>query len=175
MRINPTASGPGDSALEKTSLGRIVQIIGPVLDVAFPPWKLPNIYNALVVKGQNTIGQQINVTCEVQQLLGNNRVRAVAMSATDGLTRGMQVIDTGAALSVPVGEATLGRIFNVLGEPVDDLGPVDTRTRSPIHRSAPAFIQLDTKLSIFETGIKVVDLLAPYRRGGKNGLFGGAG
>ncbi|KAJ4829270.1 hypothetical protein Tsubulata_042026 [Turnera subulata] len=175
MRINPTASGPGDSALEKTSLGRIVQIIGPVLDVAFPPGKLPNIYNALVVKGQNTIGQQINVTCEVQQLLGNNRVRAVAMSATDGLTRGMQVIDTGAALSVPVGEATLGRIFNVLGEPVDDLGPVDTRTRSPIHRSAPAFIQLDTKLSIFETGIKVVDLLAPYRRGGKIGLFGGAG
>ncbi|CAI0549783.1 unnamed protein product [Linum tenue] len=129
---------------------------------------MPNIYNALLVK-------EINVTCEVQQLLGNNRVRAVAMSATDGLMRGMEVIDTGTALSVPVGGATLGRIFNVLGEPIDNLGPVDTCTTSPIHRAAPAFIQLDTKLSIFETGIKVVDLLAPYRRGGKIGLFGGAG
>ncbi|KAL1368061.1 hypothetical protein AAHE18_02G093200 [Arachis hypogaea] len=136
---------------------------------------MPNIYNALVVKGRDIVGQQINVTCEVQQLLGNNRVRAVAMSATDGLMRGMKVIDTGAPLSVPVGGATLGRIFNVLGEPIDNLGPVDTRTASPIHRSAPAFIQLDTKLSIFETGIKVVDILAPYRRGGKIGLFGGAG
>ncbi|KAM3690653.1 hypothetical protein ACJW31_09G135700 [Castanea mollissima] len=135
---------------------------------------MPNIYNALVVKGRDTTGQQINVTCEVQQLLGNNRVRAVAMNATDGLMRGMEVIDTGAPLSVPVGGATLGRIFNVFGEPVDNLGPVDTRT-SPIHRSALAFIQLDTKLSIFETRVKVVDLLAPYRRGGKIGLFGGAG
>ncbi|KAG6736843.1 hypothetical protein POTOM_060223 (mitochondrion) [Populus tomentosa] len=131
--------------------------------------------DVVAVKGRDTVSQQINVTCEVQQLLGNNRVRAVAMSATDGLMRGMEVIDTGAPLSVPVGGATLGRIFNVLGEPVDDLGPVDTGTTSPIHRSAPAFIQLDTKLSIFETGIKVVDLLAPYRRGGKIGLFGGAG
>ena len=145
MRINPTPSGPGVSALEKKNLGRIAQIIGPVLDVAFPPGKMPNIYNALVVKGRDTVGQPINVTCEVQQLLGNNRVRAVAMSATDGLTRGMEVIDTGAPLSVPVGGATLGRIFNVLGEPVDNLGPVDTRTTSPIHKSAPAFIQLDTK------------------------------
>ncbi|KAF8380769.1 hypothetical protein HHK36_028259 [Tetracentron sinense] len=175
MRINPTISGPGISTLEEKNLGRIAQIIGLALDVAFPPGKMPNIYNALVVKGRDTIGQQINVTCEVQQLLGNNRVRAVAMSATDGLTRGLEVIDTGAPLSVPVGGATLGRIFNVLGEPVDNLGPVDTRTTSPIHRSAPAFIQLDTKLSIFETGIKVVDLLGPYRRGGKIGLFGGAG
>nr|YP_009538567.1 ATP synthase CF1 beta subunit [Xylocarpus granatum]AYU74560.1 ATP synthase CF1 beta subunit [Xylocarpus granatum] len=175
MRINPTTSGPGVSALEKKKLGQIAQIIGPVLDVAFPPGKMPNIYNALVVKGRDTVGQPINVTCEVQQLLGNSRVRAVAMSATDGLTRGMEVIDTGAPLSVPVGGATLGRIFNVLGEPVDNLGPVDTLTTSPIHKPAPAFIQLDTKLSIFETGIKVVDLLAPYRRGGKIGLFGGAG
>nr|XP_025632919.1 uncharacterized protein LOC112727398 [Arachis hypogaea] len=175
MRINPTTSGPEISVLEKKNLGRIDQIIGPVLDVAFPPGKMPKIYNALVVKGRDIVGQQINVTCEVQQLLGNNRVRAVAMSATDGLMRGMEVIDTGAPLSVPVGGATLGRIFNVFGEPIDNLGPVDTRTTSPIHRSAPAFIQLDTKLSIFETGIKVVDLLAPYRRGGKIGLFGGAG
>ncbi|CAN4093595.1 unnamed protein product [Withania somnifera] len=136
---------------------------------------MPNIYNALVVQGRDSVGQPINVACEVRQLLGNNRVRAVAMSATDGLTRGMEVIDTGAPISVPVGGATAGRIFNVLGEPVDNLGPVDTSTTSPIHRSAPAFIRLDTKLSIFETGIKVVDLLAPYRRGGKIGLFGGAG
>ncbi|KAL3808236.1 hypothetical protein ACJIZ3_000292 [Penstemon smallii] len=174
MRINPTTSGSGVSTLEKKNQGRIVQIIGPVLDAAFPPGKMPNIYNALVVKGRDTVGQPINVTCEVQQLLGNNRVRAVAMSATDGLMRGMEVIDTGAPLSVPVGGATLGRIFNVLGEPVDNLGPVDTRTTFPIHRSAPAFIQLDTKLSIFETGIKVVDLLAPYRRGGKIGLSWGS-
>nr|YP_010626681.1 ATP synthase CF1 beta subunit [Roscoea scillifolia]WBK25167.1 ATP synthase CF1 beta subunit [Roscoea scillifolia]WBK25253.1 ATP synthase CF1 beta subunit [Roscoea scillifolia] len=172
MRINPTPSSP---AVSTQNLGRIAQIIGPVLDVVFPPGKMPNIYNALVVKGRDTVGQQINVTCEVQQLLGNNRVRAVAMSATDGLTRGMEVIDTGAPLSIPVGGATLGRIFNVLGEPVDNLGPVDTSTTSPIHRPAPAFIELDTKFSIFETGIKVVDLLAPYRRGGKIGLFGGAG
>ncbi|MCL7025636.1 hypothetical protein MKW94_024091 [Papaver nudicaule] len=165
MKTNPTPSGLGVSTLEEKNLGRVAQIIGPVLDVSFPPGKMPNIYNALVVKGRDTAGGLINVTCEVQQLLGNNRVRAVAMSATDGLMRGMEVIDTGAALSVPVGGATLRRIFNVLGEPVDNLGPVDTRTTSPIHRSAPAFIQLDTKLSIFETGIKVVDLLAPYRLG----------
>src|SRR5512142_3045516 len=175
MRTNPTNSRPGVSTIEEKSTGRIDQIIGPVLDVTFPPGKLPYIYNALVVKSRDTDGKQINVTCEVQQLLGNNRVRAVAMSATDGLMRGMEVIDTGAPLSVPVGGATLGRIFNVLGEPVDNLGPVDTSATFPIHRSAPAFIELDTKLSIFETGIKVVDLLAPYRRGGKIGLFGGAG
>ncbi|CAN6440779.1 unnamed protein product [Victoria cruziana] len=122
-----------------------------------------------------TTAPEINVTCEVQQLLENNRVRAVAMSATDGLTRGMEVIDTGAPLSVSVGGATLGRIFNVLGEPVDNLGHVDTRTTSPIHRPAPTFTQLDTKLSIFEIGIKVVDILVPYRRGGKIRLFEGAG
>ncbi|OMP13924.1 hypothetical protein COLO4_00624 [Corchorus olitorius] len=149
MTINPTTSGPGVSTLEKENLGRISQIIGPVLDVVFPPGKMPNIYNALVVKGRDTVGQQINVTCEVQQLLGNNRVRAVAMSATDGLTRGMGVIDTGAPLSVPVGGATLGRIFNVLGEPVDNLGPVDTSTTSPIHKPAPAFIQLRYKFIYF--------------------------
>jgi F-type H+-transporting ATPase subunit beta len=175
MRTNPTTSRPGVSTIEEKSVGRIDQIIGPVLDITFPPGKLPYIYNALIVKSRDTADKQINVTCEVQQLLGNNRVRAVAMSATDGLMRGMEVIDTGTPLSVPVGGATLGRIFNVLGEPIDNLGPVDTSATFPIHRSAPAFIELDTKLSIFETGIKVVDLLAPYRRGGKIGLFGGAG
>jgi F-type H+-transporting ATPase subunit beta len=156
-------------------VGRITQIIGPVMDVAFEPGKMPNIYNALEIKGQNQAGQQINVVCEVQQLLGDGVVRAIAMSATDGLMRGMEVIDTGGALSVPVGTCTLGRIFNVLGEPVDEMGPVDAKSTLPIHRFAPAFVELDTNLSIFETGIKVVDLLAPYRRGGKIGLFGGAG
>ncbi|KAG6540486.1 hypothetical protein Mapa_018170 [Marchantia paleacea] len=157
----------GMSTLVAKNIGSITQVIGPVLDVAFSPGKMPNIYNSLIVKDQNSAGEEINVTCEVQQLLGNNKVRAVAMSATDGMMRGMKVIDTGAPLTVPVGEATLGRIFNVLGEPVDNLGPVEVTTTFPIHRSAPAFTQLDTKLSIFETGIKVVDLLAPYRRGGK--------
>ncbi|BAD53309.1 putative ATPase beta subunit [Oryza sativa Japonica Group] len=176
MRTNPTTSHPGVSTVEEKSTGRINQIIGPVLDVTFPPGKLPYIYNALVVKSRDTDGTTIiNVTCEVQQLLGNYRVRALAMSATDRLMRGMEVIDTGAPLSVPIGGATLGRIFNVLGVPVDNLGPVDTSATFPIHRSAPAFIELDTKLSIFETGIKVIDLLAPYRRGGKIRLFGGAG
>nr|YP_009106722.1 CF1 beta subunit of ATP synthase [Pseudochloris wilhelmii]YP_009106739.1 CF1 beta subunit of ATP synthase [Pseudochloris wilhelmii]AIT95474.1 CF1 beta subunit of ATP synthase [Pseudochloris wilhelmii]AIT95555.1 CF1 beta subunit of ATP synthase [Pseudochloris wilhelmii] len=160
---------------QKTTNGVITQIIGPVLDVTFPAGKMPRIYNALTVNGTNQAGQEVSVTCEVQQLLGDHCVRAVAMSATDGLMRGMEVLDTGAPLSVPVGPATLGRIFNVLGEPVDNLGPVDAPDRLPIHRSAPAFVDLDTELSIFETGIKVVDLLAPYRRGGKIGLFGGAG
>src|SRR5947209_3519649 len=153
------------------NIGRTTQIIGPVLDVTFPPGKMPNIYNALIVRGKNEAGQEVSVTCEVQQLLGDHCVRAVSMSATDGLMRGMEVIDTGKPLTVPVGQVTLGRIFNVLGEPVDNLGPVDNKDGFPIHRSAPAFVDLDTKLSIFETGIKVVDLLAPYRRGGKIGLF----
>ncbi|VAH48199.1 unnamed protein product [Triticum turgidum subsp. durum] len=126
MRTNPTTSPPGASTIEEKSTGRIDQIIGLVLDVTFPPGKLPYIYNALVVQSRDTDDKQINVTCEVQQLLGNNRVRDVAMSATDGLMRGMEVIDTGAPLSVPVDGATLGRIFNVLGEPVDNLGPVDS-------------------------------------------------
>jgi len=157
------------------NFGKITQIIGPVLDIAFPAGKLPSIYNALVVEGKNEAGQELKVVCEVQQLLGNNRVRAISMTSTDGLMRSMQVSDTGAALNVPVGTTTLGRIFNVLGEPVDEMGPVDLTTTLPIHRRAPEFVDLDTELAIFETGIKVVDLLAPYRRGGKIGLFGGAG
>nr|YP_009692076.1 ATP synthase CF1 subunit beta [Microrhizoidea pickettheapsiorum]QEG77682.1 ATP synthase CF1 subunit beta [Microrhizoidea pickettheapsiorum] len=158
-----------------TSQGRITQIIGPVIDVAFSRGNMPKIYNSLVVEGVNEAGQTLKVVAEVQQLLGDNLVRAVALSATDGLMRGMKVDDTGAPLSVPVGQTTLGRIFNVLGEPVDTFGAVQTEEKRPIHRTAPAFVDLDTKLSIFETGIKVVDLLAPYRRGGKIGLFGGAG
>lgn len=160
---------------ELKTIGRITQIIGPVLDVLFPPGKMPTLFNALTINGKNETGQEFCVICEVQQLLGNHCVRAVAMSTTDGLMRGMEVIDNGQPLSVPVGQTTLGRIFNVLGEPIDNLGSVNKKKQLPIHRSAPAFIDLDKKLSIFETGIKVVDLLAPYRRGGKIGLFGGAG
>jgi len=163
------------TAVQTQNQGRITQIIGPVIDVAFPRGFMPNIYNSLCVEGQNEAGQSLKVVCEVSALLGDNTVRAVALSATDGLMRGMTVNDTGAALSVPVGSITLGRIFNVLGEPVDTFGAVNSDTTLPIHRTAPAFVDLDTKLSIFETGIKVVDLLAPYRRGGKIGLFGGAG
>lgn len=160
---------------EKTNIGYITKVIGPVVDVEFPNGKMPQIYNALVISGRNEAGQDVNVTCEVQQLLGDNQVRAVAMSTTDGVVRGMETADTGAAISVPVGNAVLGRIFNVLGEPVDELGPVDTQETLPIHRDAPLFVNLETKPSTFETGIKVIDLLAPYRRGGKIGLFGGAG
>nr|AYQ95013.1 CF1 beta subunit of ATP synthase [Palmellopsis texensis] len=170
-------------SLETKNVGRVVQIIGPVLDITFPKGQVPNIYNALIIKALNATGLEVDVTVEVQQLLGDNSIRAVAMNATEGLQRGMEVLDTGKPLSVPVGKVTLGRIFNVLGEPVDNLGPVKqdsgtpeaTPKTLPIHRSAPAFVDLDTRLSIFETGIKVVDLLAPYRRGGKIGLFGGAG
>lgn len=160
---------------EKTNIGYITQIIGPVVDVKFPGGKLPQIYNALTIKGTNEAGQEINLTIEVQQLLGDNQVRAVAMSSTDGLVRGLEVVDTGAPISVPVGKATLGRIFNVLGEPVDNRGPVNNEETLPIHRAAPKLTDLETKPSVFETGIKVVDLLTPYRRGGKIGLFGGAG
>ncbi|MGK7921376.1 MAG: F0F1 ATP synthase subunit beta [Trichodesmium sp.] len=163
------------STAERTSVGYITQIIGPVVDAKFPSGSLPEIYNALTISGKNDAGQDVSVTCEVQQLLGDNQVRAVAMSGTDGLVRGMEVVNTGNPISVPVGNATLGRIFNVVGQPVDELGPVGTEETSPIHRQAPKFTDLETKPSIFETGIKVVDLLAPYRRGGKIGLFGGAG
>lgn len=163
------------STAEKTQTGYITQIIGPVVDVKFPNGKMPAIYNALIVKGTNEAGQEMSVTCEVQQLLGDNQVRAVSMTSTDGLVRGMEASDTGAPISVPVGKATLGRIFNVLGETVDNQGPVNTDERSPIHRAAPKLTDLETKPSVFETGIKVVDLLTPYRRGGKIGLFGGAG
>jgi F-type H+-transporting ATPase subunit beta len=154
-----------------TKVGYITQIIGPVVDAVFPSGDLPKIYSAVNIEFEGK-----TIVCEVQQLLGDNKVRAVSMSATDGLQRGVEVVDTGAAISVPVGIPTLGRIFNILGTPVDN--GIDIQTdceRSPIHREAPAFTDLETKPAVFETGIKVVDLLAPYRRGGKIGLFGGAG
>ena len=162
-------------SVEKKNIGRVIQIIGPVLDIVFSKGQVPNIYNALVIRSKNAAGLEVSVTVEVQQLLGDNCVRAVSMNPTDGLTRGVEVLDKVKPLTIPVGKATLGRIFNVLGEPVDNLGPVKAEAALPIHRSAPAFVDLDTRLAIFETGIKVVDLLAPYRRGGKIGLFGGAG
>lgn len=159
------------SSKSLTSSGVITQVIGPVVDIEFPDGNVPKIYNAVVIKNDNQI-----ITGEVQQLLGDKRVRAVAMSSTEGLRRGSTVTDSGAPISVPVGTATLGRIFNVLGEPVDELPfEKDTAELMSIHRSAPNFTDLETSPSIFETGIKVVDLLAPYRRGGKIGLFGGAG
>jgi F-type H+-transporting ATPase subunit beta len=157
------------------TLGLITQIIGPVMDIEYPPGTLPNIYTAVEVETRDASGVPTTIVAEVQQLLGDNVVRAVALSATDGLMRGMEVKNTRSPLNVPVGKNTLGRIFNVLGDPVDNAGPCLTDATLPIHRSAPDFTELDTELSIFETGIKVVDLLAPYRRGGKIGLFGGAG
>ena len=157
----------------KTNLnkGYVTQIIGPVLDIAFSEGNLPPIYSAIQISLED--GTQTIV--EVQQLLGDNKVRAVSMRSTDGLKRGVEAIDLGTPISVPVGASTLGRIFNVIGEPVDEQGDVSFEETLPIHRDAPAFTELETKPSIFETGIKVVDLLAPYRRGGKIGLFGGAG
>lgn len=162
-------------ATQEKNIGQLTQIIGPVVDVQFQSGKMPRIFNALKIEGKNPAGQDVAVTCEVQQLLGDHQVRAVAMSTTDGLVRGMEVVDTGAPISVPVGKATLGRIFNVLGEPVDNKGEVEVQETSPIHREAPKLTELETKPSVFETGIKVIDLLTPYRRGGKIGLFGGAG
>ena len=157
------------------TVGKIIQVIGPVIDAEFPEGKLPEIYNALKVEATSEAGIPVKITFEVQQLLGDNKVRAVAMSSTDGLVRGMDVVDTGAAISVPVGQPTLGRIFNVLGDPVDEAGEVQSEESAPIHRQAPSFTELTTKPELFETGIKVIDLLAPFRRGGKTGLFGGAG
>ena len=144
----------------------VSQIIGPELDIKFLNGDIPKIYNALIVSSENE-----SITCEVQQLLGDKKVRAVSMTSTDGLKRGSTVIDTGAAITVPVGEKTLGRIFNVLGEPVDEMGPCNAPSGLPIHRPSPAFDELETKPAIFETGIKVVDLLASYRRGCKIGLW----
>ena len=151
--------------------GYVSQIIGPVLDIKFPAGNLPPIYSAIRIPTADGIGNIV----EVQQLLGDNKVRAVSMRSTDGLKRGVEAVDLGAPITVPVGITTLGRIFNVIGEPVDEQGDVLNKESLPIHREAPAFTELETKPSIFETGIKVVDLLAPYRRGGKIGLFGGAG
>ncbi|MFP6702168.1 MAG: F0F1 ATP synthase subunit beta [Planctomycetaceae bacterium] len=161
------------TATEQTT-GRVTQIIGSTFDAEFPEGQLPAIYNALKIDAE-VKGLTVKLTGEVQQHLGGSRVRCVALGSTDGMVRGMEVVDTGASLSVPVGKETLGRVFNVLGETVDGRGPVETEERWPIHRHAPPLDELSSKTEIFETGIKVVDLLTPFVRGGKAGLFGGAG
>ncbi len=156
------------------NVGRIVRVVGPVLDVEFAPDAMPAIYNALTVDAETSVGR-VNTVAEVQAHLPGNQVRAVAMSSTDGITRGMEAVDTGGAMRMPVGPSTLGRIFNVLGETIDGGVEVTAEDYYPIHREPPAYEDLDPKTEIFETGIKVVDLLEPYIKGGKTGLFGGAG
>jgi F-type H+-transporting ATPase subunit beta len=155
--------------------GKTVQIIGPVVDIDFSGGKLPEIMNAVRIPRKNVEGIDEDLIVEVQQQLGEDRVRTVAMDSTDGLTRGMNAYDTGAPITVPVGPAVLGRLINVLGAGIDGLPPIEAKTHYPIHRQAPSFDQLTTKKEMFETGIKVIDLLEPYTKGGKTGLFGGAG
>ncbi len=163
-------------AQEKNNIGRVVQVIGPVLDVQFDEGRLPKIYNAVRITSEGfQIPQPLDIIAEVQQHLGENRVRCVSMKPSEGVVRGMKAIDTGDGISVPVGRETLGRVMNVLGEPVDNLGPINSKLRYPIHRAAPSLEDQSTQLEMFETGIKVVDLIEPYLKGGKIGLFGGAG
>jgi F-type H+-transporting ATPase subunit beta len=157
------------------NVGKVVQVIGPTIDAEFDPEHLPEIYNALALSWTDDEGAEHDLVCEVAQHIGRHQVRAVAMDVTDGVSRGMDVTDTGQPISTPVGDAPLGRILNVLGEPVDEMGPVEAKERWPIHRAAPTLENLEPKTEMFVTGIKVVDLIAPYVKGGKTGLFGGAG
>src|SRR5258706_14172412 len=162
------------TATPTANVGKIVQVIGPVVDVEFSDGQLPSLYNALTVEF-TVEGKPNKLTLEVQQHLGEGWIRAVAMSSAEGLKRGYEVKDTGAPISVPVGEGVLGRIFNVLGEPTDERGPVTFSKRYPIHRPAPPLLDQDTKADVLETGIKVIDLICPFTKGGKVGAFGGAG
>ncbi|MZG54625.1 MAG: F0F1 ATP synthase subunit beta [Nitrospinae bacterium] len=155
--------------------GKIIQVMGPVVDVSFEDGVLPDLYNAIHIERAGESGENETLVCEVALHLGDNAVRSVAMHSTDGLVRGMDAVDTGAPISVPVGEEVLGRILNVVGEPVDKKPPVESQARWSIHRDAPAFEEQDTKMEMLETGIKVIDMLEPYLKGGKTGLFGGAG
>lgn len=157
------------------NIGKIVQVIGPVVDAAFEEGQLPGILNALLVTNPAINDREDNLVIEVSQHLGDNVVRCIAMDITDGLVRGMNAKDTGAPIMVPVGKEGLGRILNVVGRPVDGLGPVNAQNLAPIHRDAPAFLEQDTSVHVLETGVKVIDLLVPFPRGGKMGLFGGAG
>ena len=162
--------------MEEQKIGKVVEVIGPVVVVAFESGHLPPIYNAVrIVSDGCEVENHISVLAEVQQHLGEGRVKCVAMEPTEGMVRGMKAIDTGAAITIPVGKATLGRVMNVIGEPVDKLGPISSDTRFRIHRHAPDLEAQSTELEMFETGIKVIDLLEPYLKGGKTGLFGGAG
>ena len=164
------------AAEPKQNIGKVVQVIGPVLDVEFAPERLPELYNAVLIDHAGNGAPAIRLVAEVQQHIGRNQVRAVAMSSTDGVVRGMDVVDTGQPITVPVGKAALGRILNVLGEPVDEGDPIPASAeRWPIHRETPKFVDLEPKTEVFETGIKVIDLIAPFVKGGKIGLFGGAG
>jgi F-type H+-transporting ATPase subunit beta len=166
---------------QEANMGKVIQVIGPVVDVEFPSGNLPKIYNALKIVGEKTASRedtgarQMDLLVEVMQQIGENRVRCVAMDSTDGLVRGMKVLDTGSPITVPVGEEVLGRVFNVLGEAIDKKEEIKAAKRLPIHRPAPGYEELSPASEVFETGIKVIDLLAPYARGGKVGLFGGAG
>jgi F-type H+-transporting ATPase subunit beta len=166
-----TAPSPGSTA---KSVGHVTQVIGSTFDVEFPADQLPAIYNAVKIESDYK-GVKLDLTGEVQQHLGRGRVRCVALGSTEGMVRGQECIDTGAPVTVPVGKATLGRVFNLVGEPIDNRGPVNAEERWPIHREAPPLLDLSTKTELFETGIKVIDLLTPFVRGGKAGLFGGAG
>ncbi|HEV8334925.1 MAG TPA: F0F1 ATP synthase subunit beta [Candidatus Polarisedimenticolia bacterium] len=158
------------------SQGKVVRIIGPVIDIEFPEDHLPPIYNAVRIQGRMGDGEgEIDVTAEVEQHLGENRVRCVAMEPTEGMVRGMEAVDLGEPISIPVGRETLGRVMNVIGKPVDQKGPLTSKERWPIHREPPSFEQQSSEVAMFETGIKVIDLLEPYMKGGKTGLFGGAG
>src|SRR5579859_2728167 len=158
------------------NVGHVIQIAGPAVDVQFEEGQLPPIYQALeIVSDGFNVPNPIKVILEVQQHLGEGRVRGIAMEATDGMVRGMKAIDQGGPISVPVGRGTLGRVMNVIGEPVDQLGPIDYKERMPIHRLAPAFDEQATPAEMFETGVKVIDLIQPFLKGGKIGLFGGAG
>jgi F-type H+-transporting ATPase subunit beta len=161
--------------MEKKNIGKVTQVIGAVLDIEFPPGHLPAIYNAIKITNSTISDKQWNLIAEVALHLGENTVRCIAMDSTEGLVRGTEALDTGDGITVPVGKGVLGRILNVVGEPVDEQGPVKAEKRYPIHRPAPAFVDQSTKAEVFETGIKVVDLLTPYLKGGKIGLFGGAG
>jgi len=157
--------------MAKGTIGRIVQVMGPVVDIEFPPGELPEIYHAVEIPRR----EERSLIVEVQHHTGNDWVRCVAMDSTDGLRRGMRAFDTGGPITVPVGPTTLGRLFNVMGEPIDNLGPVETDVRYPIHRQAPSFEDQETTPEFFETGLKVIDLVAPFTKGGKTGVFGGAG
>lgn len=162
-------------SMQGKNVGRVVQVMGPVVDIEFEPERLPDLYNAIKIEGESQPGVHVNLTVEAAQHLGNNLVRCIAMASTDGLKRGMDAVDMGHPISVPVGRETLGRIFNVLGDVIDDGPPVLTENRQPIHRPAPSVAEVEPATQVLETGIKVIDLLAPYPKGGKIGLFGGAG
>jgi F-type H+-transporting ATPase subunit beta len=171
----PSPDGRKREKAEKGAIGRVIAITGPVVDIEFTAGELPQIYNAVRIDRKDRDGNETSLVCEVQQHLGNNWVRAIAMTSTDGLARGTKTVDTGGPITVPVGEKTLGRVFDVLGQPIDNKGEVKAEQTYPIHRPPPDFEDLTTATEVFETGLKVIDLIAPFAKGGKVGVFGGAG